>query len=122
MTEIMKVCLAFQTQLTFYLDERYWRKKLNKIWGILLSNDNLITDLQGSCIDICNRNELSQYVLEDVLIQYIDDLCAHFLLLLKKSFIEDSNIEEVLVELTEHQVLQEFWGTLSEYQASSIGL
>lgn len=44
-------------------------------------------------------------MLEDVLIQYIDDVCDQFLLLLKNSFIEDSNVEEVFSELADQQDL-----------------
>ena len=56
-------------------------------------------------MDIYNRKELLHYVLEDVLIQYIDDVCDQFLLLLKNSFIEDSNVEEVFSELADQQDL-----------------
>jgi len=45
MTEMMEFDSAFQTQLTFYFDERYWGEKLNKIWGMLSSYDDLNIDL-----------------------------------------------------------------------------
>ena len=104
-SDMMGFDAAFQSQLLFNFDEKRGRKKSSETRGSRSKNDDLDSEMRGSGMETCQRKELSRYVIEDVLRRDISDVGTQFLVLIKKSAVDDLNIGVVAEELAEQQHL-----------------